>query len=133
MKITIIENELYLAQSISTKLNQSGYETEIFSSVKEAMANSSGDAYLLSTNLPGQNFNPLITKFKDKIIILMVSYINNDTVAAPLKLGANDYIVKPFMIEELQRKIEHYKEYQTLKKYKNLYKEYSGILLNDII
>jgi len=132
MKITIIENELYLAQSISTKLNQSGYETEIFSSIKEAMTSSSGDAYLLSTNLPGQNFNPLITKYKEKIIILMVSYINNDTVAAPLKLGANDYIVKPFMIEELQRKIEHYKEYQTLRKYKNLYKEYSEYLLNDI-
>ena len=132
MKITIIENELYLAQSISTKLNQSGYETEIFSSIKEAMTSSSGDAYLLSTNLPGQNFNPLITKYKEKIIILMVSYINNDTVAAPLKLGANDYIVKPFMIEELRRKIEHYKEYQTLKKYKNLYKEYSEYLLNDI-
>jgi DNA-binding NtrC family response regulator len=132
MKITIIENEIYLAQSIATKLNQSGYETEIFSSIKEAMSSSSGDAYLLSTNLPGQNFNPLITKYKDKIIILMVSYINNDTVAAPLKLGANDYIVKPFMIEELKRKIEHYKEYQTLKKYKNLYKEYTEYLLNDI-
>jgi len=132
MKITIIENELYLAQSISTKLNQSGYETEIFSSIKEAMTSSSGDAYLLSTNLPGQNFNPLITKYREKIIILMVSYINNDTVSAPLRLGANDYIVKPFMIEELRRKIEHYKEYQTLKKYKNLYKEYTEYLLNDI-
>ncbi|HIM94563.1 MAG TPA: response regulator transcription factor [Campylobacterales bacterium] len=132
MKITIIENELYLAQSISSKLGQSGYETEVYSSIKEAMETSTGDAYLLSTNLPGQNFNPLITKYKEKIIILMVSYINNDTVASPLKLGANDYIVKPFMIEELQRKIEHYKEFQTLKKYKNLYKEYSEYLLNDI-
>lgn len=132
MKITIIENELYLAQSISTKLNQAGYDTEVYSSIKEAIATSTGDAYLLSTNLPGQNFNSLITKYKDKIIILMVSYINNDTVAAPLKLGANDYIVKPFMIEELQRKIEHYKEYQTLKKYKNLYKEYNEYLLQDI-
>ena len=132
MKITIIENELYLAQSISSKLSQSGYETEVYSSIKEAIETSTGDAYLLSTNLPGQNFNPLITKYRDKIIILMVSYINNDTVASPLKLGANDYIVKPFMIEELQRKIQHYKEFQTLKKYKNLYKEYSEYLLNDI-
>ncbi len=132
MKITIIENELYLAQSISTKLNQAGYETEVYSSIKEAMGKSTGDAYLLSTNLPGQSFNPLITKYKDKIIILMVSYINNDTVSAPLKLGANDYIVKPFMIEELQRKIEHYREYQTLRKYKNLYKEYNEYLLQDI-
>ncbi len=132
MKITIIENELYLAQSISAKLGQAGYETEVYSSIKEAMATSTGDAYLLSTNLPGQNFNSLITKFKEKIIILMVSYINNDTVAAPLKLGANDYIVKPFIIEELKRKIEHYKEYQTLKKYKNLYKEYHEYLLQDI-
>ncbi|HHS93495.1 MAG TPA: response regulator transcription factor, partial [Campylobacterales bacterium] len=132
MKITIIENELYLAQSISAKLGQAGYDTEVYSSVKEAMASSSGDAYLLSTNLPGQNFNSLITKYKEKIIILMVSYINNDTVAAPLKLGANDYIVKPFIIEELQRKIEHYKEYQTLKKYKILYREYNEYLLQDI-
>jgi len=132
MKITIIENELYLAQSISTKLNQSGYETEIFSSIKEAMTSSSGDAYLLSTNLPGQNFNPLITKYKEKIIILMVSYINNDTVAAPLKLGANDYIVKPFMIEELRRKIEHYKEYMKDDPTYGIITEYSEYLLNDI-
>jgi DNA-binding NtrC family response regulator len=132
MKITIIENELYLAQSIAAKLGQAGYETEVYSSVKEAMETSTGDAYLLSTNLPGQNFNALITKYKEKIIILMVSYINNDTVAAPLKLGANDYIVKPFIIEELQRKIEHYKEFQTLKKYKTLYREYTEYLLQDI-
>ena len=73
MKIIIIENELYLAQSIATKLGESGYETEIYSSIKEAMK-SSGDVYLLSTNLPGQNSAPLITQFSDKIVILMVSY-----------------------------------------------------------
>ena len=46
MKIIIVENELYLAQSIASKLNENGYETEIYSSIKEAM-NSQGDAYLL--------------------------------------------------------------------------------------
>ena len=62
----------------------------------------------------------------------MVSYINNDTVSEPLKLGAKDYIVKPFMIEELIRKIEHYQEYQDLKKKTLLYKEYMENLLQEI-
>jgi response regulator of citrate/malate metabolism len=131
MKIIIVENELYLAQSIASKLHEQGYDTEIFSSVKEAML-SQGDVYLLSTNLPGQNTSPLITKLKDKIIILMVNYINNDTVGEPLKLGAKDYIVKPFMLEDLMRKIEHYKEYQALKKQTQLYQEYMDNLLCDI-
>ena len=131
MKIIIVENELYLAQSIASKLTEKGYDTETYSSVKEAME-SNGDVYLLSTNLPGQNTSPLITKFKEKIIILMVNYINNDTVGEPLKLGANDYIVKPFMLEDLMRKIEHYNEYQTLKKQTSLYQEYMDNLLQDI-
>lgn len=131
MKIIIVENELYLAQSIASKLNENGFETEIFSSIKEAME-SNGDVYLLSTNLPGQNTAPLISKFKEKIIILMVNYINNDTVSEPLKLGAKDYIVKPFMIEELLRKIEHYQEYQQLKRQTALYRHYIDDLLKDI-
>jgi len=131
MKIIIVENELYLAQSIASKLNENGFDTEIFSSTKEAMK-SNGDVYLLSTNMPGQETTPLIKAFKNKIIILMVSYINNDTVSLPIKLGAKDYIVKPFMIEELLRKIEHYQEYQLLKKRTELYQEYMDNLLKDI-
>ena len=131
MKIIIVENELYLAQSIASKLNENGFDTEIFSSIKEAMQ-SNGDVYLLSTNMPGQDTTPLIKAFKNRIIILMVSYINNDTVSLPLKLGAKDYIVKPFMIEELLRKIEHYQEYQQLKKRTELYEEYMDNLLKDI-
>jgi len=131
MKIIIVENELYLAQSIASKLSENGFTTEIFSSIKEALR-SKGDVYLLSTNIPGQNTSPLITQFKDKIIILMVNYINNDTVSEPLRLGAKDYIVKPFMIEELLRKIEHYQEYQNLKKHTLLYQEYMKNLLQEI-
>jgi len=131
MKITIVENELYLAQSISAKLTEHGYESEIFSSIKEAM-NANSDVYLLSTNIPGQNIIPLIEKHKDKIVILMVNYINNDTVGEPLKKGAKDYIVKPFMIEELLRKIEHYQEYQELKRQNNLYQQYINKQLEQI-
>lgn len=131
MKIIIVENELYLAQSIAAKLSETGFEVEIYSSVKEAMQ-TNGDVYLLSTSLPGQNTSPLIKKFKDKIIILMVTYINNDTVSEPLKLGAKDYIVKPFMIEELLRKIHHFQEYQQLKRHTRFYQEYIEYMFQEI-
>ncbi len=123
MKIVIIENELYLAQSIATKLSELDFETEIFSSVKEAMKRQA-DVYLLSTNLPGQNIIPLIKKFKNKNVLLMVNYINNDTVGEPLKVGARDYIVKPFMIEELIRKIEHFHNYRMIQERNRFYEEY---------
>ncbi len=131
MKIIIVENELYLAQSIASKLSETGFETDIYSSVKEAME-AYGDVYLLSTSLPGQSTSPLIRKFKDKIVILMVAYINNDTVSEPLKLGAKDYIVKPFMIEELLRKIRHFQEYQHLKKRTLFYQEYIDYMFQEI-
>jgi len=131
MKIVIVENEIYLAQSIAAKLNDNGFETEIYATVKEALE-SNGDVYLLSTNLPGQNFFPLITKFKDKIVILMVNYINNNTVSEPLELGAKDYIVKPFKIEELLRKINHYQEYQEYKVKGALFNAYTDHLLKDL-
>jgi len=131
MKIVIIENELYLAQSIAAKLGEFHFETEIYSSVKEAME-ARADVYLLSTNLPGQNFLPLIEKFRDKNVLLMVNYINNDTVGEPLKAGARDYIVKPFMIEELIRKIEHYHDYRMLQERNRFYEEYLDDLYRDL-
>ena len=120
MKVIIIENELYLAQSIASKLGEKNFETEIYSSVSDAM-NAEGNIYLLSTTIPGQNPLKLIEKFKDKIIILTVNYINNDTVVKPLQMGAQDYIVKPFKIEELIRKIEHYYEYKKLQQKNDFY------------
>ncbi len=117
MKILIVEEEIYLAQSIAGKLIDFGHDCDIFAAVSDAMAQEARyDVLLLSTNLSGQDFYPLIKKFSNEIILLMVSYISNDTVTDPLKAGAHDYIQKPFMIEELIRKIDHYLDYRRLQK-----------------
>ena len=114
MKILIVENELYLAQSISAKFSEFGYTCQIAANTKEATRNEVYDAVLLSTNISGQNFYPVIEKHKHSIIIMMVTYINNDTISNPIKAGASDYIQKPFMIEELVRKLEHLKNHNEL-------------------
>jgi DNA-binding NtrC family response regulator len=82
--------------------------------MNEALKDEEFDVVLLSTSISGQNFYPVIDKYKESIIILLVSYVSNDTVTNPLKMGANDYIVKPFMIEELIKKIEHQMEFKRL-------------------
>ncbi len=124
MKILIIENEVYLAQSIATKLGELGHTCEMCTSTRDAIGSNNYDVVLLSTNINGQDFNPLIDTFKNSIIILMVSYISNDTVSKPLSAGAKDYILKPFMIEELIRKIDHYQDYEKLKKRNEAYEKY---------
>ena len=124
MKILIIENEVYLAQSIATKLGELGHICEMCTSTKDAIKSNNYDVVLLSTNINGQDFNPVIDTFKKSIVILMVSYISNDTVSKPLAAGAKDYILKPFMIEELIRKIDHYQDYERLKKRNEAYEKY---------
>lgn len=124
MKILIIENEIYLAQSIATKLGELGHTCEMCTSTKDAIKGTNYDVVLLSTNINGQDFSPVIETFKKSIIILMVSYISNDTVSRPLSIGAKDYILKPFMIEELIRKIDHYQDYEKLKKRNEAYEKY---------
>ena len=124
MNILIIENEIYLAQSIATKLGELGHKCEMCTSTKDAIKSNNYDVVLLSTNINGQDFHPIIETFKKSIVILMVSYISNDTVSKPLSAGAKDYILKPFMIEELIRKIDHYQDYERLKKRNEAYEKY---------
>jgi DNA-binding NtrC family response regulator len=124
LKILIIENEVYLAQSIATKLGEQGHTCELCTSTKDAIKSTNYDVVLLSTNINGQDFNPVIETFKKSIVILMVSYISNDTVSKPLSAGAKDYILKPFMIEELIRKIDHYQDYEKVKKRNEAYESY---------
>jgi CheY-like chemotaxis protein len=124
MKILIVENEIYLAQSIATKLTEIGHSCEIAATIKDAMREERFDAVLLSTNISGQNFYPVIEKHQSSIIILMISYISNDTVTNPIKAGASDYIQKPFMIEELIRKLQHLNLFNALQKENKTYKEY---------
>ncbi|EAI6055940.1 response regulator [Campylobacter jejuni] len=123
MKVLIIENEIYLAQSISIKLSDAGYSCEIINSFNEYNGEKYYDIVLLSTNT--NNFLKAVGQFKHSIIIiLLISYISTDTVSNPLKLGASDYIQKPFMIEELIRKIKHYQDFRKLSILNKAYQSY---------
>jgi len=131
MKIIIVENELYLAQSIQNNLSEKlNAKCEIFASYDEAQE-SDGDVYIVNTNLKG-NIEKLIEEKKDKIIILLAPYVTYTSVTQPIQLGADDYLQKPFSIEELIRKIVHLKEYYSLKNRTHKMESFIEHILEDI-
>ena len=132
MNVLIIENEIYLAQSIASKLSDLNHNCDISSSPKEALKGTHYDVILLSTNISGQDIYPVIEAYKDAVVILMVSYVSNDTVSKPLAAGAKDYILKPFMIEELIRKIQHYQNHEKLRRQNQTYDRYLNHTFNGV-
>lgn len=128
MRVLIVENEIYLAQSISNKLSDVGYSCEIVASTQQVKFQNPYDVLLLSTNVG--DLSKIIAHYKQSVIILLVSYISVDTVLDPLGAGASDYIQKPFMVEELVRKIKHHQHYKALETLNNSYLGFINSLLH---
>jgi DNA-binding NtrC family response regulator len=119
MNILILDEEVYLAQKVAIRLQEEGNFCSHVSNIKEIHFDDQYDVILLSTNISTNDVHKIIANFQDIIIILLVSYVNDTTVTKPLKDGAIDYIVKPFIMDELVRKIDHYVEFKSIKKQNN--------------
>jgi len=131
MNIIIVENELYLAQSIQNNLIEKlKANCEIYGSYDEVIEKEA-DVFIVNTNLQG-HFDNLIKEKKDKIIILLVPYVTYSNVTHPINLGADDYLQKPFTIEELIRKIKHLQEYYLLKEKVKKLENFIDFILKDI-
>ena len=133
MKILIIENDTYLAQSISNKLEDRGYECVISKDSQLKLdKNDVFDIVLLSYDFCEGSCSNLIKRFQKSIIIVMIKYINDDSVTKMFKAGMHDYILKPIIVDELIRKMEHYRQFDKLQKevvfYKNYFEFIEGIL-----
>jgi len=134
MNILIAEDELYLAQSIKNSLSEyiKNSNIETVTTVNDAINTKNNyDIVILSVTLNGNIYN-IIEKYKNSTIILLVPYINHDTITEPLNAGADTYILKPFMIEELIRKIEHHIKFKQIKKDYNTLESYFNILFKDL-
>ncbi len=131
MKVLIIENETYLAQSIASKLSSFGYVCNIIPSIEDN-STLNYEVILLASSACGDNYETFIQKNSKSIIIMLISYISDDTISKPLRNGACDYILKPFMIDELLRKIEHYKYHKAILNKINFYQLYFSFIEKEL-
>ena len=133
MNILIIENEIYLAQKVVSRLLDDGHSCDYIESPNIDNLTKEYDTILLSTSLPSALCKNIIKRYSENaIILLLVSYISDETVTNPIKDGAKDYIMKPFIMDELIRKIYHYKDCRSLKRELQTLREYFEFTMTDI-
>ena len=132
MNILIIENEIYLAQKIVSRLLDDGHSCDYIESPNIDNLTKEYDIVLLSTSLPAPLCKNILKKYTEtSIILLLVSYISDETVTNPIKEGAKDYIMKPFIMDELVRKIYHYKECRSLRRELQTLREYVDFIFKE--
>lgn len=110
-KILIVEDEKKISELIRMNLVDAGYECHCVYDGIEAVniiENQQFDLILLDIMLPeinGYEVMEYVKQFKIPVIFLTAKSTLNDKVKG-LKLGAEDYITKPFEIIELLARIE---------------------------
>jgi DNA-binding response OmpR family regulator len=110
-KILIVEDDDNIAKMIAATVSIAGYEHRVCSDGKEAVGIILGgdfDLVLLDVMLPGMDGFEIIQNIRDKgtpVIFLTAMQDISDKVKG-LRLGAEDYIVKPFEAVELLARIE---------------------------
>lgn len=131
MTLLILEPEIYLAESLSGKLDEAGYECSIATEIPKEKVDY--DVILIASKLYDDACEVFIKRHStNSIIIMMVTYTNDNTVNKPMLIGAKDYVIKPFSTDELMRKISHYHEFAKIKKVLGFYNAYFNFVQNEL-
>ncbi|MCX6253932.1 MAG: response regulator transcription factor [Bacteroidia bacterium] len=112
MKLLIVEDDRSLSRSLNDYLKMEGHICEVALTFHEAInkvADNKYDCIILDIGLPDGNGMDLIREMKSNkstggILILSAKSSLNDKLSG-LKIGADDYLTKPFHFAELSARI----------------------------
>jgi two-component system, NtrC family, response regulator AtoC len=107
-KILVVDDEQLIRWSLEKNLQKQGYEVITAGSGEDAVKlarEESPDLMLLDIQLPGMNGIEVletVKEFEEDIIVIMVTALGVlETAVKAMRLGAFDYINKPFNLDEL--------------------------------
>lgn len=108
MRILIIEDEFNLADVIASRLEKENYITDISTDGEEGYYHALSNSYdliILDVMLPNKNGFEILKEIRkkgiqSKVIMLTAKNMLEDKLTG-LENGANDYLTKPFHIDEL--------------------------------
>ncbi|HCL03829.1 MAG TPA: DNA-binding response regulator [Lachnoclostridium phytofermentans] len=112
MRLLVVEDELNIATAMEKILKKDGYAVDVALTGREAedlMVINEYDLILLDIRLPDTDGFTILSKLREvsetvRVIIVSANREIDDRIKG-LDLGANDYIVKPFDVQELRARI----------------------------
>ncbi|HEU0207234.1 MAG TPA: response regulator transcription factor [Pseudolysinimonas sp.] len=110
-RILIVEDEPSLSEPLSFLLRREGYDTEIASDGREALAafdRDGADLVLLDLMLPGLPGTEVCRELRTRTsvpIIMLTAKDSEVDIVVGLELGADDYVTKPYSTRELLARI----------------------------
>lgn len=113
MRILVIEDEFRLQNQIRQQLETAGYMVDTCSNGDEGLFLATEyplDAAIIDIGLPGKSGLEIIKALRERgsllpILILTARSSWQDKVQG-LEMGADDYLTKPFQMEELQARVK---------------------------
>jgi two-component system response regulator TctD len=113
MRLLVVEDNEQLAELLAQGLRTAGYETDVLTSLEEASAvlrTTFYAALILDLGLPDGDGLALLRELRHRnnpipVLVLTARGGLNDRVHG-LRSGADDYLVKPFALEELVARLE---------------------------
>ena len=112
MRILIVEDEFKLADVVAARLKKENYEVDISTDGEDGLYNAESGIYdliILDVMLPKMNGFEILKeireeKIESKVIMLTAKSMLEDKLEG-LTGGANDYVTKPFHIDELVARV----------------------------
>ncbi len=115
--ILVVEDEEIIRTALHKLLVHNGYGVEQAESVQDAINNYQFDEFDLiisDLRLPGRPGTDLIDLAANRPVLIMTSYASLRSAVDSMKMGAIDYIAKPFDHDEMLIAVEQILEKQTL-------------------
>jgi response regulator RpfG family c-di-GMP phosphodiesterase len=123
--ILVVDDEPKICEFLGILLGREGYRTDSAFSAADALARIERNAYdlvLTDLKMPGMDGFELITLLKkvrpDLPVIMITGYATVETAVQALRYGVDDYVTKPFNIDELRKVIARTLESATVQQQK---------------
>jgi len=121
LRVLVIDDDLAMGRILATQMARRGFEVSSASSAEEALRilrSCDPALILLDLSYPGQDVLDVLGRIKqakpDAAIVMISARNDPDTIFNASKLGADDYVVKPFEAKDLELRIGRILEKQRI-------------------